>query len=107
MMGGWESAHAERGGRGWDAGDGLGVVDTLGIVAGVVVGELLGFGDGDGDFVGLGDGEGSGSRCPGTHPASTTVGQAPSTQFQTPYNVLPTQEPSPVHEMLQWPVKVG
>ena len=81
------------------------VPDALALLLVLVV--TLGATEGVGDFVGLGDGEGSGSRCPGTHPASTTVGQAPSTQFQTPYNVLSTHELSPVHAILQWPFKVG
>ena len=77
------------------------VADRVGLIVLVPVGDLLEVAVGDGEFVAVGVGVGSGSLWPGAHPTSTAAGQTPPVQFHAPYNVLPTQEPTPVHEMLQ------
>lgn len=72
------------------------VCDTLGVWDGVAVGELVVFADG------LGVGEAKAKLWPGKQTMSTTGGHVPAMQLQAPYSVLPTHEPGPVHEILQW-----
>ena len=50
---------------------------------------------------GLGVGVVKARLWPDRDTTSTTGGHIPGLQLQAPYNVLPTHEPAPVHEMVQ------
>ena len=71
------------------------VLDALGVMDGVVVGEAVALEDG------VGEDEAKAIPWPGRHTTSTIGGHIPALQLQAPYSVLPTHEPDPVHEMLQ------
>ena len=92
-------AQAERGGDGWGVGDEESEVQGIALLG--MQGDGLGLGDASREGVGLGNVEARGCRWPGKHTTSIEVGQPSPAQFQSPYRVLPAQEPSPVHDKLQ------